>query len=326
MRNYKKIFSFVLFIVILCTISSFSIAEANSNTDIENSEILNSETYTADEVGAIVTFDKDSTILKVYEHVLANNEGISDKDAYKIAKKMAEVMEKAQKDNLLSKDNPNKENKEMSSANNVPERIIAPLGHIVDGKFIDDYQSGKGKLDSDNITANYIPTSQQTIISEGWTVNPYMSHHVLWVNYVVTWYGLDCYKSASGGTYEFTHDVSVSKSLGFQGTLSAEDAINWGLQVSSSITVTSKISEGTELNVGAWHKTVERPYIYYYKDQYDGTYEYLVYDHIGDYYFTVTENRTSYNSYDIEHTYRVWSRVNEEMDPSATAPIPPAEC
>lgn len=121
--------------------------------------------------------------------------------------------------------------------------------------------------------------------------------------------------------------VTISKSLGFNasGTLTASDALKFGLTVTGSYTKSQSINQGFTLNVPGWTKTVVRPYIYYYVDDYIGVYRYYCYNNYEQTYFYVTETRTATNSYDIEASIRTWSRTNTAQNPDATSPVPPTD-
>ena len=190
---------------------------------------------------------------------------------------------------------------------------IINLGKIVDGKLVMDEPK--------------TPVLDQytSIISEGWYVTPHLEKHQLWCDYIQRWEGLDLYQSSDSGTYSFTEEVSVSVNVGFNasGGLKASEALSFGLAVSAAQTVTSKITRGYTLNVGAWKKHVVRPYIYSYDDLYSGVYRYYCYNAYDNSYFYIPEQREAVNKYEVEHSIRSWVRENTAHNPNASSPIPP---
>ncbi len=321
MKNIKKVISIVLVIIMSISVFNVSLAKDN-NLKTEDTVCLSSQTYTAEEAGAIVKFDKNSTVLKLYKHVLDNNKGISKNNALKIAQELTSSMEIAD-----SKYKYKNSNDVISSAtSNNAERVIVPLGQIVDGKIVN--LSPVKKVDTlgeeKNFSASFVPDSRTSIISEGWTVNPYRSKHDLWVNYYITWNGIDLYNSSASGKYTFSSKVSASITVGFQGNaqLTASEAIKYGLQATATGTKTSEISKGHEIICPAWTKVMKRPYIYYYVDDYSGTYKYYCYNYFNKTYFSVYEYPVSRNTYDIERSIRVWSRENPTSPKSVVSPVP----
>lgn len=95
--------------------------------------------------------------------------------------------------------------------------------------------------------------------------------------------------------------------IGFSSTgeLSAFDCAKFGLTVTTSRTATSSLEKGFSLDVKVWTKRCVRPYIYYYVDNYEGTYQYYCYNYLNKEYFHMYETRTAENSYDIESSHRV---------------------
>ena len=273
----------------------------------QTSRLLESTSFPNDD--AIVEFDYATTLHEMYNHVLQNNMDITQAQAMDIAKSLTQKIRAA--NNAAISGNV----KGMDYITTADGTTIIDLGRIYDGKLTDSYQ------------AKYVPDSRTTIISEGWSVNPYRKKSSLMCNHVIRWNGLDLYKSSDSGTMIFSRDITVSAGIGFEnsGGLSASDALKFGLRVTASGTVTSKISKGFTLNVAAWTKHVMRPYIYYYIDEYEGTYRYYCYNYYDQRYFYVTETRTAENKYDIEKGVRSWTRVNVAHDYNLPSPIPPAD-
>ena len=263
-----------------------------------SSEMLEETTYSRDEY--IVEFDRAGTEQEMYEHLVSVHPELSSDAARSIAIQPTDNIEKAQEAMLLG-----------NEKSGVP--TIINLGKIVDGKLVMDEPK--------------TPVLDQytSIISEGWYVTPHLEKHQLWCDYIQRWEGLDLYQSSDSGTYSFTEEVSVSVNVGFNasGGLKASEALSFGLAVSAAQTVTSKITRGYTLNVGAWKKHVVRPYIYSYDDLYSGVYRYYCYNVYDNSYFYIPEQREAVNKYEVEHSIRSWVRENTAHNPNASSPIPP---
>ena len=266
------------------------------------SEPLMTTTFSND--SAVVEFDYDATLAEMYAHVLENNADLSETQDKEIAEELTKRIQAANE--LATNDN---------SSNRMAngDTTIVDLGCISEGKLVD--------LPS----ARYVPDSRTSIISEGWSVNPHVDKSTLWSQYVIEWNGLDLYKSPDSGSISFNDEITATVNVGFEGTagLTKSDALKFGLKVTASGSVTSKISKGFTLNVSAWTKHMLRPYIYYYVDQYQGTYRYYCYNAYEQRYFYVYETRTAENRYNIEKGVRSWVRVNSDHNSSAASPIPP---
>jgi hypothetical protein len=302
---------------IILALSVFLSASAVwASADTDNAEVLKVTNYTASEAGAIVKFDKVKVTNEMYAHVLENNKGIDKNKALKIAQQLAINFEAA---DINAKNSNVKSN----------EKKIVSLGQVVDGQLKPVVQDKTLSTLSNEAVVQpmtYIPDSYTSIISQGWTVNPYTKSHTLWVQYRISWDGLDLYKVNTAGQYMQSTSSSTSVSVGFQGTADFPSTVagTFGLQVTANHTATQTISSGFVLNVSAWHKTMIRPYVYYYNDTYEGTYRYYVYNNLSQIYSYVYETRTAVNSYDIEKATRVWDRVNSTQSLTATSPVPPS--
>lgn len=265
------------------------------------------ETTTFSNESAIVAFDYETTLDEMYTHVLQNNTDLSTTQAMEIAKELTNRIKAANE--LATKEGSS--NKMMGNSTNVVD-----LGCILDGELV--YAPS---------SKQYIPDSRTSIISEGWSVNPHVAKSTLWSRYVIEWNGLDLYKSSDSGSMTFNKDVSTSINIGFEGNadFTKADALKFGLKVTASGSVTSTISKGYTLNVAAWTKHMVRPYIYYYVDEYEGTYRYYCYNSYEKRYFYVTEKRTAQNQYNTEKGIRSWTRVNTAHNPNARSPEPPKD-
>lgn len=278
---------------------------SSSSENFSTDEALKTTTYSNED--SIVPFDYQATVAEMYEYILETHVDMEPLSAMEIAQELTSNIEAAR--NAAIYDNAK------STASFVTESgaVIIDLGCIRDGKLVSSEPT------------RYVPDSRTRIISEGWSVNPHVDTSVLHCRYVVPWNGLDLYKSSDGGSMTFSNEISTSQTVGFSasGGLSAYDAAEFGLTVTSSGTVTAKIYAGLTLNVSAWKKHMLRPYIYYYNDTYKGTYQYYCHNFFDDHYFYVYENRSAENKYDIEHGRRAWVRENTAHDPNAVSPIPP---
>lgn len=305
----KRMISIVTSIIILPFMLATPAVAAEEDEIIGNS-IISSTSYTAEEAGAIVPFDYEKTFDELYAHIQENNSDITPEQAYEIAQKLT--------DNIAAIEN-NIQTQSCSAqtlqADNTDNKVIIPLGRIVDGEL------------SQTTTFAPIMDSYTRIVSEGWSVNPHIAQHTLWSNFLISWDSLDLYKSHVGGTYTQAVTKTTEKQIGFSSTgeLSASDCAKFGLSVTASATVSSTLQKGFTINVDAWTKMCVRPYIYYYVDNYEGTYRYYCYRALDKEYFYIYENRTAENTYDIERSYRVWTRVNVNHDTSAVSPVPPSE-
>lgn len=301
----KRMISIATSILILSLMLVTPAVAAETDEIIGNS-IISSTSYTAEEAGAIVPFDYEKTFDELYIHIQENNSDISPEKAYEIAQELTENIA-AIKNNLQTQSY-------STQAFQADNKVIIPLGRIIDGEL------------SQVTTYAPIMDSYTGIINEGWSVNPYIAKHTLWANYLTSWDSLDLYKSQIGGTYTQVQKRTTQVQIGFSSTgeLSASDCAKFGLTVTASRTATSSLEKGFSLNVEAWTKMCVRPYIYYYVDNYEGTYQYYCYNYLNKEYFYMYETRTAENSYDIESSHRVWTRVNENHDQSVVSPVPPS--
>ena len=293
------------------TITDMYPAEVPANAVIvcegETTEVSQSlETTTFSNESAVVEFDYDATLNDMYTHVLQNNTDLSEVQAMEVAEELTKRIQVANE--LAVNGNNNNRNAEGGTT-------VVDLGCISDGKLIN------------APSAKYVPDYKTSIISEGWSVNPHLDKSTLWSRYTIEWNGLDLYKSSDSGSMTFSKDVSTSVGIGFEGSanLTASEAVKFGLKVTASGTVTSTISKGYKLDVAAWTKHVVRPYIYFYVDEYAGTYRYYCYNSSDKRYFYVTESCTAENRYNIEKSIRSWTRVNTAHNPNATSPVPPTD-
>lgn len=263
-----------------------------------SSEMLEETTYSRDEY--IVEFDKAGTEQEMYDHLVSVHPELSSDAARSIAIQLTDKIEKARDATLFGN--------EKSGVG-----TVINLGRIVDGELVMD-EAKTPALDQ-----------YTTIVSQGWYVTPHLEKHQLWCDYIQRWEGLDLYQSSDSGTYSFTNEVSVSVNVGFNasGGLKASEALSFGLSVNANQTVTSKITRGYTLNVGAWKKHVVRPYIYSYDDLYSGVYRYYCYNAYDNSYFYLPEQREAVNKYEVESSIRSWVRENSAHNPTAPSPIPP---
>lgn len=304
----RKFIAIVTSVIMLSSMLVVPAAAANADVETESAScVISSTTYTAEDSNAVVPFDYDSTFSELYSHVRENNAGLSDQKVSEIAQELTNNIATIEA-NLQS------ENYSTISANTSQNaQVIIPLGRVINGEL------------SQLSTYTPILDSKTSIISSAWSVNPHLTKHTKMCNYAVIWDGLDLYKSAISGTYTQTITRKVSNSVGFKNTyeLSASECAKFGLTVTASKVVSSSINKGFTLNVNAWTKMCVRPYIYYYVDNYEGTYRYYCYNALEKEYFYISEKRTAENSYDVERSYRVWTAVNESRNPNATSPVPP---
>ena len=242
----------------------------------------------------------------MYTHVLQNNTDLSEVQAMEVAEELTKRIQAA---NELAVNGNNKNRKAEGGT------TVVDLGCISDGKLID------------APSAKYVPDYKTSIIRERWSVEPHLEKSTLWSRYTIEWNGLDLYKSSDPGVMTFDKAISISTSIGFEGSanFTPSDATKFGLKVTASGTVTSTIAKGYSYNVGAWTKHMVRPYIYFYVDEYEGVYEYYCYNSSDKRYFYVTELRTAENRYNIEKGIRSWVRVNETHNVNAKSPVPPTD-
>ena len=242
------------------------------------------ETTTFSNESAVVEFDYDATLNDMYTHVLQNNTDLSEVQAMEVAEELTKRIQAA---NELAVNGNNKNRKAEGGT------TVVDLGCISDGKLID------------APSAKYVPDYKTSIIRERWSVEPHLEKSTLWSRYTIEWNGLDLYKSSDPGVMTFDKAISISTSIGFEGSanFTPSDATKFGLKVTASGTVTSTIAKGYSYNVGAWTKHMVRPYIYFY----------------------VTELRTAENRYNIEKGIRSWVRVNETHNVNAKSPVPPTD-
>ena len=268
-------------------------------------DVLQTTTYSSED--SIVPFDYQATVAEMYDYILETHADMEPSSAMEIAQKLALNIEAARNAAIYGD--------AKSAASYVTESgaVVFDLGCIRNGKLVPSEPT------------RYVPDSRTRIISEGWSVNPHVDTSVLTCRYVVSWNGLDLYKSSDSGSMTFSNEIATSQTVGFSasGGISVYDAVKFGLTVTSSNTVTAKISKGFTLNVSAWKKHMMRPYIYYYNDTYKGTYEYYCHNFFDNHYFYVYEDRSAENKYDIEHGVRSWVRENTAHNPNASSPIPP---
>jgi|GEM_PF-6392014 hypothetical protein len=163
----------------------------------------------------------------------------------------------------------------------------------------------------------------------GWSTEPYLDSHVLWVAYTKSWDVCDMYKTSIPITYIQTAKTnSVSVKTGFIGSqkLNAKEAAKFNLKVNQADTVEYSIPVGTQLNGNAWTIMCVRPYIYYYTDTYKGVYKVaLINFYTGETVKTINIEATAKNVYVLETSSRVWSRINTSRDPNAATPVAPLD-
>lgn len=336
MLNKKKIIGTLLTIAILIVMNDSVAVAVQDRYDIGTptkhieyeyingekiaSQILSTSTNASSESGAFVEFDREKTISKLVKHLLENNPTMSENEALSNANQLADNIQDIEKESQVAY--------ERSINSECENTVIVPIGKITDNSFSPvDLGANPNIFSEDMVSINYIPDSRTSIISEGWSVNPYKSKSTLWVHYTISWYGLDNYKTPLSGEYYHSQTTTISKSLGFNGSgdLKASDALKFNLKVTGNYTKSQSIQRGYKLNVMGWTKALVRPYIYYYIDDYIGKYRYYCYNNFDKTYFYVNETRTATNSYDLESSNRSWSRTNSAENPDATSPIPPTE-
>lgn len=301
----------IVSIVIMVSVFTTTLGMAHAEEPKIMDTLIGVEHFTASDSGAIVEFDKAQTISEMYTHLLENNMNMSNEKAYEIAVQLAEQIEIVE--NSL---------KDMVESRAASTRVIIQLGRVVNNDFL----ASEDADDDTPETRQYVPDSRTTIISEGWSVNPYTKTSKKYAKHPTSWEGLDLYKSNLSGKYYQNRTTSTSVSVGYANTfeLSAAEAAKVGLRVTASGTATSSIQKGFEMNVPAWHKMMVRPYVYYIIDDYQGTYRYYCYNNYSKEYFYVNETRTAKNTYNIEKGHRVWDKYNSAHNPNAVSPTPPA--
>ncbi len=165
------------------------------------------------------------------------------------------------------------------------------------------------------------------VVEQGWYTNPRKISSTLWVNYTNWWTVQDHYKANITGTLSIQTQMSISKTVGYEATvgLSYADFVEAGFTAYGSQTITSTISVGRTWDVPAWTKLAVRPYIYTTTDLYEGVYRWRVYDSREHRYYYVYRTYRGENSRLTEKSVRVWSKYNEDFDPTAQSPIPPTK-
>lgn len=271
MSNLKKPVGLLLAITLLASlsISAFATTPAQDETvypesyikyeyidgEIHASEILSTSATTAEEAGAVVEFNRDEVESELVAHLISNNPSMSNEEALSVASRLADNIENAES---VAQDNVQESISSRAMSTTSGNQVIVPIGKVEDNAFVEADPNATIDFPGDTgiVSFSYVPDSHTSIISEGWSVNPYRKASTLWVQYTTAWYGLDQYKTPVGGTYYQRQDVTVSKSLGFNanGELRASDALKFGLTVTGSYTKSQSLYQGFTLNVPGWTK------------------------------------------------------------------------
>ncbi|GIP25865.1 hypothetical protein J23TS9_09950 [Paenibacillus sp. J23TS9] len=181
------------------------------------------------------------------------------------------------------------------------------------------------KVDSINTTTlkktnGEITPFVYTVLYNDWAPgkSPVLTYDGNWYTYAIVWLAEDNYRSTIPVTISTTTSSTINESLGFSGDINIK--AKFGFQASYGASQTA--SKSTGVTVDAWTYWATRPYIYWNKKIYQGTWKYEYIDDAGYHLYETPnsgENRTL-----LTKTNDYWTRTNSAHSSTASSPIPPA--
>lgn len=325
--NMKK--SIISLASVLCLCSSLvlvsyadSTSTVKASRDTEQSFEMSTSGYEN-----CVSFDELNAYSVFYESVSSNNPELKHDQLVSIVNELVAAAKDAHNQAI---NNANSENE-----NSIAEVTTIELGRIADGQVYTN-----GNADSLTTTISYtepslpaarasIPyteyiaiDSRTSIINHGFSVQPHQTSSRRWMTYGA-WYGLDHYTSEYYGYWNCTNPYTVSKKLGYSGTLYSSDAQKYGLLVSPSTTYKASVGTKDNFQVSPWSARFIRAMIHWNKSDYSAQYEYYCYNATENSYSYKYVNLAGENLQYIDHGVQVWTATNSRKDPSAKCPDRP---
>ena len=288
-------------------------------------QLLESITYTNNVEEYIVEFNREEMYGIFYDHVAKNIPELSNDEKVRLANELLDsaknARESALEQSMLIR----------TTKFYVSNPVPISIGKIVDGKLMTgDLSFENMGIDSDaNLTSAdpgryWNPDSRTTIISHGFSITPYLSSGESWVTHATSWRGVDRYKLENGAYWTNDSNLSVSKQMGYTGSLLASDASDYGLTVTPTTTQTMTIPLGETFLIPAWTNKQVRPYISWWQNKYTAQYEYYAYNSSTQTYFYHRVNLSATNVNYISKDKQFWSAENTSKNPNATSPQPPS--
>lgn len=120
-------------------------------------------------------------------------------------------------------------------------------------------------------------------------------------------------------------ELTASLQLGWSATggLTKAVAEKFGISVTPTTNIVSKLSTGVEITAAPWTKTMMRPYIYFYADTYTGVRGYHCFNTATGEYFYETEEVYGQDKNLVEYGIRTWTRENSDKALDIATPVPP---
>ncbi|MBU5443072.1 hypothetical protein [Paenibacillus sp. MSJ-34] len=146
---------------------------------------------------------------------------------------------------------------------------------------------------------------------------PRVTYDGNWYTYTISWLGEDNYRSSVPIKVSETKSITTRESIGFTGD--ADIKAKFGFSAAREVTQTATKTVGAD--IPAWTYWATRPYIYWNKKIYTGTWALEYIDEAGYHY--IEEQKEGINSTQISKTNDYWTRTNSAKNPNANSPQPP---
>ena len=162
------------------------------------------------------------------------------------------------------------------------------------------------------------------LMSRVWSVEPAIDTTEYMVTYSVPWIVADNYQCPSPVSLNTGKSVSSSVDLGFtaSGNLTSDEALEFGLEVTASRTVTNTATFNVGMEIPGWTIKAQRSFIRWTRDTYKG--------YCTCYYMTTSgqtmkQSGWAYatNIYDRAYGPKFWERYNDAETATAIPPQPP---
>lgn len=270
----KKVLS-CIFAFLLLLITPIQAFASESNTDTAN-----------------YAFDSNSTVQVLYQHLLENNNDLSEADAMNIALQLITKTEEI----IRSGDIQN------GSA-------TYSLGQVVDGTLAENYTNSRASI-----------PPYTSIISHGWATTPSQVDQD--IQYTKSaWAYADNYNGSIPVEKNYHASLTISETETYSGSLTAAQAIEFGLTVTNTKTHTFEFKNDTKVSIPAWTKWGVRLSIEMEVRKYSGIYGYHCFNADTNEYFYMTEERTGINKKYISGGEQYGTIVNHSR--VITNPTPP---
>jgi len=302
---------------------------AVSNQDNVESAIEETSFYES-----IVPFDRSEMYYVFYCSISENNSELNESEIISLANELVDAAALAREQELQSSFSQQNSSAIQPVSISMQTESVS-LGRIIDGKLIAESQNDDivaANNDSPEFSlmatipySEYITLDSRTsIISHGFSVNPYQTSKVQWMTYG-NWQGISQYTSSNYGAWYSPGDHSISKTLGYTGTLYASDARSNGLSAASSnTTYTQTVTTSDNFQINPWTAKYIRPIILWYLASYSAKYQFYCYNSYDNSYSYKTVTLTGENStYDTRRN-QAWVKVNTSQSTSASLPSLPS--